>query len=283
MQQVVYADVLIFLNMVITFFLLLTVKAFAGASASAGRLVLASFVGGAYSLVLLAPKIHFLLLLLAKAGMCVSITFLAFRARSAKKMLRCTALFLAVSFLYAGVMYAFSYFFGTSGLIVNNGAAYFPLSVPALIALCSAVYGVLWVLRRTVFRVTKDDMLYDVTVKLLQREICITALMDSGSSLRDIYTGSPVMVLTSVAAASLTGTEIPSDAAEVMSRNGDVPFRLLPVSALSAQKLLPAFTADEVLVSGERTEKRLRQVSVAVTADGLGAEKYQALISEDFI
>ena len=164
MQQVVYADVLIVLNTVITFILLLTVKIFAGVSGNALRILLASFVGGVYSLIILAPKMPLILIFLAKSGMCVSITFIAFHIRNLRKMLRCCILFLCVSFLYAGILYAFSYFLQSDSLIVNNGAAYFQISAVSLILICSAVYGVIYLLRKKLFLIKQNDMIYDLNI-----------------------------------------------------------------------------------------------------------------------
>ena len=283
MQQVIYADVLIFINTVITFILLLSVKAFAGVRTEAGRMFLASLIGGVYSLIILAPKMHFLLLLLAKTGMCVSIVFIAFRVRSARKMLRCAVSFLIVSYLYAGVMYAFSYFFQNEFLVVNNGASYFQMRASSLIGITVLLYGVLLLLKKTVFRTKQSDLLYDITIVLGTREISVKALLDTGNSLRDVYTGKPVLILTAGKAESLIGVRVPFDYNEVFAGERTVCFRLLPVRTLNGEKVLPAFTAECVRISGAQTVSDRRNVCIAVTDHPLGQEKYQALIGAELI
>ena len=283
MQQVIYADVLVFMNTVITFILLLTVKAYAGVPTAAGRMVLASFVGGLFSLVILAPKMHFLLLLLAKAGMCVSITFIAFSIKNIKKMLRCAALFLLVSYLYAGITYAVSYIFQTQYLYVNNGFSYLPVQVPTLVLLTAAVYGGMLLLKKYVFRKDQADMIYDAQITFGDREIRVKALMDSGNSLRDIYTGKPVVILASSDASLLTGIGRAEDYTDVLTADTGVCFRLLPVHTLNGEKLLPAFTVDRVRITDAQTEKVYRGMCVAVTDHPLGSEKYQALIGAELI
>lgn len=284
MQQVIYADVLVFLNTVITFILLLTVRQFTGVRTSAGRMVAASFVGGAYSLVILAPKMHFLLMLLAKTAMGVSITYIAFSVKSVRRMLKCLCIFLCSSFLYAGIMYSFHAVFGTGFLTVKNGSVYFDLSVTSLILLTALIYVVILVLRKKVFNVRQEDMIYELKLATDRAEITVSALLDTGHSVRDIYTNRPVLILQQAQAERLTQVEFGSqDALLQAAQQGNLALRLLPVKTLSGEKLLPAFSAVSVQTAGENVRKKIGPVSVAVTRENLGSEKYQALISEDFI
>lgn len=283
LQQVIYADVLIFFNTVITFILLLTVRAFVNVGSSSGRIMLASLVGGVYSLIILAPKMHFLLMLLAKTGMCVSITCIAFHAKSFRNMLRCAVLFAASSYLFAGVVYAISFIVQSEYLIVNNGFPYIQISIISMIIICVIVYAVLFLLRKTVFRMQEDDMLYNLHLSFSGEEIDVLALLDSGNSIRDIYTGKPVIILTSERAIQLTGSEIPSVFTDWTNLNGSVKWRLLPVHALDGDKLLPVFNADAVRIAKGSSNKTLASVCVAVTNDPLGNGRYQALLSRDFI
>ncbi|MCH5198198.1 MAG: sigma-E processing peptidase SpoIIGA [Oscillospiraceae bacterium] len=277
MQQVIYADVLIFLNTVITFLLLLTVKQFTGASAGAGRLLIASFAGGVYSLIILAPKMNIFLMLAAKAAMCVSIVFIAFKAGSIRKMAKSALLFLAFSFLYAGIMYSLSCLFDTSFFSVNNGSVYFDLSVYSLIIISAVIYAVIRVLRKRFFTPSPEDMIYSADIFYRGSSVKVNALLDSGNSVKDIYTGKPVIILSAERAKCLTGVNLPDVPGE-----GDIPIRLLPVNALSSKKLLPAFTADSAVIFCDSISREVKGPCVAVTDNELGGEKYQALISGDF-
>lgn len=276
MQHVIYADVLIFLNTVITFLLLLTVKQFTGAMTGAGRLTLASFAGGCYSLIILAPQMNVFLMLLTKAAMCVSIVFIAFKAKSLKKMAKCSLLFLAFSFLYAGIMYSLSFVLDSSYFSVNNGSVYFDLSVYSLIVISAVIYTVIWFLRKRFFTPSPEDMIYCADISYRENTVKVKALLDSGNSVRDIYTGKPVIILSSSSAESLTGQKLPE-----LPGEGDIPLRLIPVNSLSSKKLLPAFTAEKAVIFCDNGDREIKAPCVAVTEDSLGGEKYQALISCD--
>ena len=58
MQQVIYVDVLIFLNTIITFIILLTTVEISGVSPKTFRLLTGSLLGGIFSLIILAPEMN---------------------------------------------------------------------------------------------------------------------------------------------------------------------------------------------------------------------------------
>ncbi len=280
MQQVIYADVLVFLNTVVTFILLLTVKLFAGAESGAGRLAAAAFAGGIYSLVILAPEMDFFLTLLTKTVMCVSIVLIAFRLRSVRKTARCAFLFLGVSFLYAGALYALSCVLEPNVLQVRNGFGYWNLGVGALIVLCAALYVLIRRIKKRFFSFRPADMIYELEVEYGDRRVQTKALLDSGNAVRDIYYHRPVIILSAAAAEALAGP-LPS-AEGLLSATADFPspFRLLPVSTVGAGTLLPAFTAEKAVIKRENEYYTIKSPCVAVTGDPLGGEKYGALINE---
>ena len=284
MKQVIYVDVLIFLNTVITFFLLITIKRFTCVKTSAPRLMIASAVGGVYSLILLAPKLNFFVMLLAKSAMGVSIVYIAFRSKKTFQLIKCIALFLIFSFLYAGVVFSVQSIFNTNYIIVKNGSVYFNVTVYSLIIISAFVYCAIWILQNKIFRIRNDDMIYDVVIHFAGREISVRALMDTGNSLRDIYTNQPVIILNEKQAKTLTLQTIgPTPELLETAKKAGLPLRILPVHALSGNTLLPAFTADRAEIIGENTRKTFKSVCVAVTNDQMGLDKYQALINDAFL
>ena len=279
MQQVIYVDVLIVLNTVVTFILLLSVRQFSGCETGPARLIVASVVGGVYSLIILAPPMNLILTLLTKAAVGASITYIAFRTRKLRQMLRSLFLFLGMSLLYGGVLYAVT-LTGSGFVTYQNGFGYMELSLPGIVALCVALYLVILLLRKKVFRPKTDEAVY--TVELFFRERCvrIPALLDTGNNLQDVYGGREVILLSASEAEALAGVPVTDDV-EAMQAAG-LSVRLLPVSALSAARLLPAFTADSAVVYDDARRTVVEAPCVAVTTDDLGGERYRALIGSAF-
>ena len=280
MQQVIYVDVLIFLNTIITFILLLTVRRFTGAGTTASRLVVASFIGGCFSLVILAPEMGFWLSLLVKAVIGVSITLLAFRLSGVRLFCRTLALFLGVSFLYAGILWGLSRVGTSTFLTYSNGYLYADLSLTSLIFLSVVIYLLIVILQRTVFREKGDPSEYEIKVSLGGNTVEGKALWDSGNDVRDVYSGREVIILAPEKARELTGVEISTDIPKMGGCGLSV--RLLPVKGIDGDKLLPAFTVDKVYIHNEKRSREVQHPCIAVSAGAFAGGKYQALIGRKF-
>ena len=280
MRQVIYVDILVFMNTLITFLLLLHVRHFINADSSPARLLLGSAIGGAYSLVLLAPEMPVVLMLLVRALMCVSIVWISFRADSLRKKIRCAAVFLGVNYLYAGVIYSVGFFLTGSGIRVNNGFAYYEFSYFSVILLCVLLFCILRFLQKRFFTYSQQDSIFRMELKCNGCSAELNGLLDTGNQLRDLYSGKPVIVINPDIAQRITGFGSTEEIRRRMEKNTvPIRFRLLPVKAVSAAKLLPSFTGDEAIIYSENGRKTVRAPCIAVTDDRLGEERYQALIN----
>ena len=279
MQQVVYADVLVFLNTVLTFIILLSVKVFSGCNSTILRISAASVIGGFYSLILLVPTLHLLILFISKAAASMLIVSTAFALKRIKQIIKYGTLFLLVSYLYAGVIYAAHLYFNSSFITVNNGTVYYNLSLYSLILISVAVYIVLLFIKKKILRYNHREMIYDLTIHAKGKEIQLKALFDTGNSVKDIYFDLPVIIMNEKNIFMLFGDKnMREDTLSYLHRK--VPIRLLPIASISGEAYLPAFTADRAIIRGNTANKTVNNVCVALTKDPLGFEKYQALINE---
>ena len=283
MRQVIYVDVLVFLNTTVTFLLLLTVRLIVAAPTKTARLAAASFAGGMSSLILLAPRLSVLTVTLFKLASGMLIVRIAFPS-GGKKLLRCFCAFMGASYGFGGLLYALRYTLGEA-LTVHNGYGYFEFSAASLILITGALYAALRLLSRFVLRKSQSDHLYGLKLYLGERSVCVKALMDSGHTVRDVYTGRPVVILNVSFAEALAGACPARSAAgePVMRSSFGVPLRSIPVFTLGGQRFLTAFSVDGALVNDGAAEKECKRVTVAVTDDPLGGETYQALMNEDIL
>lgn len=280
MRQVIYVDILIVMNTLITFLLLLTSRRFVAAQTSPARLLLGSLTGGVYSLVMLAPKMSAPMMLLTKALMCFTIIWVSFRADTFRKKIRHAVVFLFVNYLYAGVIYSVGALLGERGIQVNNGFAYFEFSYVSLILLCVLLYLILRLIQKKLFAYSQQDAIYKMELTCNGRRTQFSGLLDTGNQLRDLYSGKPVIVVNADVAMQLTGFSSTEEIRNAMEKDSlQIRFRLLPVKALSAARLLPSFTGDEAVIFNEQDKKVIRAPCIAVTDDRLGDDRYQALIN----
>ena len=140
----IYVDVLVALNLYVTWFLLLASEALSGRPCRRWRRGLAALAGGLSSLAIFLPELPFLPLFFIKLGLAAVITWIAGgRAGFWRRM----GFFFAANFLFAGVIIALWLMAAPPRLIIRNGVVYYhiqamTLAVSTVIAYAAAyAYG----------------------------------------------------------------------------------------------------------------------------------------------
>ena len=174
-MTVVYLDSLFFRELAADFMLLLAADRFCAAAVSWKRLLPAAIVGATYSVACVLTE-NVLDAVPMKIAFGLLTVFVAFGGR--KDFLRCTAVFTLCSAAFAGIVLAVSLAcggFGTKQLIFSFAAAY------------ALMGGILRFSAQGKERVK-------VTLRHRGRSVTLTALRDTGSSLRDPISGAAALI-----------------------------------------------------------------------------------------
>ena len=284
MRQVIYVDSLVFLNTVVTFLLLLAVRQFSGVKTSGKRLLPASLLGGASSLVILVPRMGTLFSAGYKLIVCAAIVFTAFFAKDGKKYLKCAGIFVFLTFLYAGAMCFLSQVSG--GVSYRNGVGYVGFGFWQMIGISAVLYLLLRVLKKR-FCAGNEAFRYEITLYCHGKSVSGAAYYDSGNFICDCYTGRPVVIVSEAWIAPVLSEQelsalrqwggLSADGAESLPR-----LRLIPVKTIAGDRLLPAFTGDAAVVRNADRYCRVEAPSVAVASDAFECEGCAALINGRF-
>ena len=124
MQQVIYADVLVIINIFVTYGILRLVGIVCHSEKKQLMLPVASFLSGIYSLIIL-PDIPDYLIILSRFPMGAVLVIMSFRIYNPRHFVRLYSCFFVVNFLFAGLMFALWYLFAPKGMYFNNGIVYF--------------------------------------------------------------------------------------------------------------------------------------------------------------
>ena len=188
----VYVDSVFVLNALMDYLLLLCTGRLAGIRLRRGRYALAAALGGAYAVAVFLPGCGFLSLLPVKAAAGVALAVVAFGGE--ERLLRLTLLLFAVSCAMAGCVLGLGLLAG-SGVPVIRGVFYTDISAKVLLIAAAAAYLVLTVVFRASARHGLGGQLADARVCVGGRTAVLTALLDTGSALRDPVTGAAVLVV----------------------------------------------------------------------------------------
>lgn len=253
MQQVIYVDVLVILNLIITFFLLLATELFTKEKGKRWRVFLGALAGGIYSLQVFLPEMGTLLNILSRTFAGAVIAYISFGFKTYKRFIKLCLVFLAVTFLFAGLMIGLWILFAPSGMLINNSVVYFGLSLPVLIASTALCYVISLVFSKIIMRNKPQSTIYDFILEVDGKRAEGRGMLDTGNTLCESFSGYPVVVCTydfleklfpesSRSFFSGNITEIGGE--DVWQRRQ----RLVPYSTVTEKGVLPAFRPDRLIL-----------------------------------
>lgn len=276
--MVVYLDRVFLLNLLLDYLLLLAAAQLSGRTLHRLRLLACAAGGGAYAVLTFLPGCGFLRTPLCQLAVGSIIALCAYGGRG-----RPALLFLLLSGGLAGFVLALGLWAGSpTGLLgrVYRGEVSWPLLLGAALGF----YVLLRLLLGQGARHGGGELL-KITISVCGRKQTVTALHDTGNTLRDPVSGRPALVLERRAAAELWPPEVaevlasPLPPEEKMARlhrqGASVTFTLLPFRSVgTAAGLLLAARSDYIEVNGRRYPRTPVALSEHPVSDGGG---YHAL------
>lgn len=260
--NVIYIDVLIVLNIYVTYFLIKATSKITHSSLKTSGLVISSVIGSLFSLVILIPHISFMMMFLIKAAAAFIIVFIAFPRKRFSEYLRLVVYFYIINFIFAGIIMGLKYFIKPEYISVNNSFVYIDVSLMSLVLFTAAAYFIICGIRQLLDRGTQADGEYFVIIKNGGKMISLDGLADTGNSMTDVFTGKPVIVCSSSALSELVGIKGTDDMYEFLLNSENIKgARLIPYSTIDGTGMLPAFIPDEVIIKKDKT---LRNVDVLI-------------------
>ena len=259
-MTVIYVDVLFIVNFFITFFLLLVTAKLSKRSEKTWRLVIASFVGGIYSLIILINDLNFAVSFFSKLAAAGIMIFIAFKFKSKAAYVKEVILFFFVNFLFVGIIVGTWLIFKPSGIVINNSTVYFNVSAKILLITALIAYLLSALIIRIYNNKTASKELYSVTVFKNENEIRFFAFADSGNNLKEPFSNSPVIV------------------AEKKLFNHIECHRLIPYSTIGGEGVLSAFKPDKVEISSAFGSVEVEEVYIAIS-DNVKKGEYQGILN----
>ena len=277
MSGVIYADVLFVLNVYITYALLMLTALFLGITPRRLRLLSASVIGGLGSLFILVPGINAFFLGFLRVVLCLVFSIIAFSYKGIRQLLRQSVTFLAVNFLFAGIMFALWYFVAPSAVYYNSGIVYFDIDTLSLVLITAVCYFAVKLFGFVTKLKSPKNMLYELSVYIMGDVITLRGFLDTGNNLKDPFTASDVIIVSR----SALENYFPFDKtiSDIISQS-PLKIRFLPCGTVAGNKLLPVFKADKVRIRGVSADFTVHSVMVAVCDENIKNGEFQALLPE---
>ncbi len=240
-MQTVYVDVLIFLNIIIDFFILLSLKTVFNINVTYKRLVISSIIISFFSLIALLPNINFFLNILINILTAVVSVFISFGRCSISNFIKRTCCFFAVNFIYAGIMIAVYMLFKPEKMAIINNVVYFDISPPLLIILTLCCYIILYIFKRITGKQGIMEKICKVHIKLNDKIYCFFGKVDTGCDVKEPFSGASVIIVEKSVFEDL----------KIDENN----YRVIPFSSLGGEGILTGIKVQEVIIDGQKIEK----------------------------
>lgn len=280
--MVIYLDVLILINLYVTYFQILAVSAFTHRKTVWYRKLSAAGIGAVASLSIFIPQEMVLTLTLLKIFLCALIAFVAFGYTGFRAYAVSVLFLMLVSFVFSGLMLCVWLFAAPMKMLFINGTVYFSIDTMTIILSTCAAYGVVRIIRYILDKNGKADGKYTVIIKNNGRECRLSALADSGNGMVDCFSGLPVIVCRRDMCADVSPPAI-----NMIENNGDIldigtqmikGIRIMPFSTVGKGGLICMFKAESVVIDDE-TNKEKYPVNALIGIVIGGRQEYEAIFN----
>ena len=241
----VYADVLVITNLYVDFFLLWCTRRTLQLRGKGWRMALGALVGGLSALVCLIPRQPWWITLAWGGVSGAATAAVAFCPLSPRGLLKAVLCFWGYSLVLAGFLVFLIQWFAPRNLALVGHSLYMDLSPSLLFLFTGGAYLVFWVFQRLFHREDLSQKLCRIQVRQGEKTVILWAKADTGCTLREPFSGLPVIVCQ----ASALGDLLPpgmEDALQAGEPPQNFPLRMVPFESLGGAGVLPAFRPEEV-------------------------------------
>lgn len=280
--MVIYLDVLILINLYVTYFQILAVSVFTHRKTVWYRKLSAAGIGAVASLSIFIPQEMVLTLTLLKIFLCALIAFVAFGYTGFRAYAVSVLFLMLVSFVFSGLMLCVWLFAAPMKMLFINGTVYFGIDTMTIILSTCAAYGVVRIIRYILDKNGKTEGKYTVIIKNNGRECRLSALADSGNGMVDCFSGLPVIVCRRDMCADVSPPAI-----EMIENNSDISdigtqmikgVRIMPFSTVGKGGLICMFKAESVVIDDETNEEKYPVNALIGIVIG-GRQEYEAIFN----
>lgn len=280
--MVIYLDVLILINLYVTYFQILAVSVFTHRKTVWYRKLSAAGIGAVASLSIFIPQEMVLTLTLLKIFLCALIAFVAFGYTGFRAYAVSVLFLMLVSFVFSGLMLCVWLFAAPMKMLFINGTVYFSIDTMTIILSTCAAYGVVRIIRYILDKNGKTDGKYTVIIKNNGRECRLSALADSGNGMVDCFSGLPVIVCRRDMCADVSPPAI-----EMIENNSEISdigtqmikgVRIMPFSTVGKGGLICMFKAESVVIDDETNEEKYPVNALIGIVIG-GRQEYEAIFN----
>ncbi len=285
MRPTVYIDVLFFINLLINLILLYVSARLLSLKIKPLRFLIASVFGALYSVLIFFPDFNVFYSGSAKLLSSLAIIAIAFNIKGWRLYFKTLGIFYLVTLLFGGCVFALFYLSGIGsrvGAVIKNGVIYFDLPWQFLFFSIGISYIIISGIWKSILSRTRGNSFVSLNIEYSGSNATIRALLDTGNSLFEPISHSPVIVTELGEIKNILPESIRA-AVESGNINFEENFkiRVIPFSSVGRENgLLLGFQPDRVTATVNEHQYEIENVIIGISPTSLSKDKsFQALIN----
>ena len=295
----IYIDVVLIENLVMNYIILLATGMILKIKIKHMRLIIGSLLGAIYTIIGYIGILEIYSSFILKIILSIMIVYIAYYPQSLKKMWKELLFFYLTSFVFGGVAFSLIYIVKPQEIIMKNGLflGTYPLKTVILGAIVAFVI-IITSFKIIKNKISKKDLICEITVEIENRKITTKALIDTGNMLKEPITNTPVVVIEHTLLYDVIPKEILNHLEEIIGGDFEkIPediknkyvskLKLIPYSSLGKQNgmLLGIKAKKLIIVKGEEKEKIEKENIILGIYDKSLTKKgeYRAIIGMEFV
>jgi sigma-E processing peptidase SpoIIGA len=293
-----YVDVLLIENFIIDYLLLNVTSKLSKLKTNRTRLSIGAAVGALYILIVFFPSLKVFLGIVTNFAVSALMLIIAFAPEKFKDFFKVLGLFYVIAFVFGGAAFFLFYFTGKGNVV--NGVYYiknFPFSM-LIAGLTAGYFLVVYCYKYVQHKALNDELNYNITVIVDNKQARIKAILDTGNSLKDPISNLPVIVaeydalhdiLPEELIYAFDGNEGNLDFTSLhkLIDNGNLALRLrlIPFSSLGKQNgMLIGIKPDMVIVTSKKYNLEISKVIVGIYNNKISKDgEYGALLYPEIL
>ena len=254
--------------------------------------------GSTYASFIYLQNIDFYSNVLLKVALSVAMIIIAYAPKKIKLFLKELVLFYVLSFVFGGCAISLLYFIKPQEIIMKNGVyiGRYPLKI-ALLAGCVGFAMSVISFKVVKTKITKKNMICDISIEIFNKKINIKAYVDTGNMLKEPISGNPVIVVEKEKLKDIVPVGILEQSEEIL--NGECNdtktheenleyisrLRLIPFKSIGKQNgMMLGIKSDKVYINFEDEDIWLENTIIGIYNGKLSKnEGYAALIGLELV
>lgn len=293
----IYIDIVFFENIIMNYIIILATAVILKIKIKHIRFLLGSLIGAIYTVTAYISKLEIYSNFIIKFILSIVIVYVAYNPQKVKKMWKDLLVFYLTSFLFGGVALALIYIIKPQDILIKDGL--FLGMYPLKTVFISAIVGfAILVLTFNIVKnkITRKNMYHKIKVKIENKTVEATAIVDTGNFLKEPITNTPVVILEHTLLFDIIPKEILNNLENILGGDfSNIPeeiqekyiskLKLIPYSSLGKQNgMLVGIKPESIEIIKEEESIKKENIIIGIYNKSLTKRgEYRALIGIDIL